>query len=96
VLRAKPFPVAAVTARRRCFLRAATGSAAIDVAALAIYLLNRMHSRALDLEIAKDLAAYSILETASQGGKIGGPPANGDRTVSNPIPKLSPMRKLRN
>jgi 20S proteasome alpha/beta subunit len=50
-----------------------TGFAAIGIATLAVYLLNRLYRRNLDLEIAKDLAVYSILETASQDGKVGGP-----------------------
>jgi len=50
-----------------------TGFAAAGVVPLAIYLLNRLYVRGLDLEIAKDLAAYCILETASQDGKVGGP-----------------------
>jgi 20S proteasome alpha/beta subunit len=40
---------------------------------LAVYLLNRLYRRNLDLEIAKDLATYCIVETASQDGKVGGP-----------------------
>lgn len=50
-----------------------TGFAAVGVAPLALYLLNRLYSRDLSLEIAKDLAAYCIEETASQDGKVGGP-----------------------
>ncbi len=50
-----------------------TGFAAIGVVTLTIYLLNRLYKRGLDLDIAKDLAAYCILETASQDGKVGGP-----------------------
>lgn len=50
-----------------------TGYAAIGVAPLALYLLNRLYRRNLSLEIAKDLAAYCIEETASQDGKVGGP-----------------------
>jgi 20S proteasome alpha/beta subunit len=50
-----------------------TGFAAIGVAPLAMYLLNRFYRRDLSLEIAKDLAAYCIEETASQDGKVGGP-----------------------
>lgn len=50
-----------------------TGFLAAGVVPLAVYLLNRLYSRDLDLEIAKDLAAYCILETASQDGKVGGP-----------------------
>jgi 20S proteasome alpha/beta subunit len=50
-----------------------TGYAAIGVAPLALYLLNRLYRRDLSLEIAKDLAAYCIEETASQDGKVGGP-----------------------
>jgi hypothetical protein len=50
-----------------------TGFAAAGVVPLAVYLLNRLYRRGLDLEIAKDLAAYCIVETASQDGKVGGP-----------------------
>ncbi len=50
-----------------------TGFAALGVVPLAVYLLNRLYRRDIDLEIAKDLAAYCILETASQDGKVGGP-----------------------
>jgi 20S proteasome alpha/beta subunit len=50
-----------------------TGFAAAGVVPLAIYLLNRLYRRDLDLEIIKDLAAYCIIETASQDGKVGGP-----------------------
>lgn len=50
-----------------------TGFAAVGVAPLALYLLNRLYRRDLSLEIAKDLAAYCIEETASQDGKVGGP-----------------------
>lgn len=50
-----------------------TGFAAIGVAPLALYLLNRLYRRDLTLEVAKDLAAYCIEETASQDGKVGGP-----------------------
>jgi 20S proteasome alpha/beta subunit len=49
-----------------------TGFAAVGVAPLALYLLNRLYRRHLSLEIAKDLAAYCIEETASQDGKVGG------------------------
>jgi hypothetical protein len=50
-----------------------TGFAAIGIVPLTIYLLNRLYRRSLALDIAKDLAAYCILETASQDGKVGGP-----------------------
>lgn len=50
-----------------------TGFAASGVVPLAVYLLNRLYRRGLSLEIAKDLAAYCIQETASQDGKVGGP-----------------------
>jgi 20S proteasome alpha/beta subunit len=50
-----------------------TGFAAAGIVPLAVYLLNRLYRRGLDLEIAKDLAAYCIIETASQDGKVGGP-----------------------
>jgi 20S proteasome alpha/beta subunit len=50
-----------------------TGFAAAGIVPLAVYLLNRLYRRGLDLEIAKDLAAYCIVETASQDGKVGGP-----------------------
>jgi 20S proteasome alpha/beta subunit len=50
-----------------------TGFAASGVVPLAVYLLNRLYRRGISLEIAKDLAAYCILETASQDGKVGGP-----------------------
>ncbi len=50
-----------------------TGFAAAGVVPLAVYLLNRLYRRGLSLDIAKDLAAYCILETASQDGKVGGP-----------------------
>jgi 20S proteasome alpha/beta subunit len=50
-----------------------TGFAAIGVAPFALYLLNRLYRRDVTLEIAKDLAAYCIEETASQDGKVGGP-----------------------
>jgi 20S proteasome alpha/beta subunit len=50
-----------------------TGFAAAGIVPLAVYLLNRLYRRDLDLEIAKDLAAYCIVETASQDGKVGGP-----------------------
>jgi 20S proteasome alpha/beta subunit len=50
-----------------------TGFSCLGVVPLAVYLLNRLYRRGLDLEIAKDLAAYCILETSSQDGKVGGP-----------------------
>jgi 20S proteasome alpha/beta subunit len=50
-----------------------TGFGVVGVVPLAIYLLNRLYQRNLKLDIAKDLAAYCILETASQDGKVGGP-----------------------
>ena len=50
-----------------------TGFAALGVVPLAVYLMNRLYRRGLDLEIAKDLATYCIVETASQDGKVGGP-----------------------
>lgn len=50
-----------------------TGFAASGVVPLAVYLLNRLYRRPLALDIAKDLAAYCIIETASQDGKVGGP-----------------------
>jgi 20S proteasome alpha/beta subunit len=50
-----------------------TGFAAVGVVPLAVYLLNRFYRHGLALEIAEDLAAYCILETASQDGKVGGP-----------------------
>jgi 20S proteasome alpha/beta subunit len=50
-----------------------TGFSTAGVVPLAVYLLNRLYRRGLDLEIAKDLAVYCIQETASQDGKVGGP-----------------------
>jgi len=50
-----------------------TGFAAAGVVPLAVYLLNRFYRHGIALEIAEDLAAYCILETASQDGKVGGP-----------------------
>ncbi|HEX4039006.1 MAG TPA: hypothetical protein VHX37_13180 [Acidobacteriaceae bacterium] len=50
-----------------------TGFAAGGVVPLAVYLLNRLYRRNLAIDIAKDLAAYCIAETASQDGKVGGP-----------------------
>jgi 20S proteasome alpha/beta subunit len=50
-----------------------TGFATAGVVPLAVYLLNRLYRRDLDLEIAKDMAAYCIMETASQDGKVGAP-----------------------
>jgi len=50
-----------------------TGFGAAGIVPLAVYLLNRLYRRGLDLEIAKDLATYCIAETASQDGKVGGP-----------------------
>jgi 20S proteasome alpha/beta subunit len=50
-----------------------TGFVAAGVVPLAVYLLNRLYRRSLDVEIAKDLAMYCIAETASQDGKVGGP-----------------------
>jgi 20S proteasome alpha/beta subunit len=50
-----------------------TGFAAAGVVPLGVYLLNRLYRRNLDIEIAKDLAAYCINETASQDGKVRGP-----------------------
>ncbi len=50
-----------------------TGFAAAGIVPLAVYLLNRLYRRGLQLDIAKDLAAYCIAETASQDGKVGGP-----------------------
>jgi 20S proteasome alpha/beta subunit len=50
-----------------------TGFAAAGIVPLAVYLLNRLYRRGLDLEITKDLAAYCIIETGSQDGKVGGP-----------------------
>jgi len=50
-----------------------TGFAAAGIVPLAVYLLNRLYRRGLDVEIAKDLAVYCIQETASQDGKVGGP-----------------------
>lgn len=49
------------------------GFAAIGVAHYALYLLNRLYRRDISLDVAKDLAAYCIEETASQDGKVGGP-----------------------
>lgn len=49
------------------------GFAAIGVAHYALYLLNRLYRRDITLDVAKDLAAYCIEETASQDGKVGGP-----------------------
>jgi 20S proteasome alpha/beta subunit len=49
------------------------GFAALGVIPLAVYLLNRLYRRGIDLETAKDLAAYCILETATQDAKVGGP-----------------------
>jgi 20S proteasome alpha/beta subunit len=49
------------------------GFAAIGVANYALYLLNRLYRRDITLDVAKDLAAYCIEETASQDGKVGGP-----------------------
>lgn len=50
-----------------------TGFAALGVIPFAVYLLNRLYRRGMDLETAKDLAAYCILETATQDAKVGGP-----------------------
>jgi 20S proteasome alpha/beta subunit len=50
-----------------------TGFATAGIVPLAVYLLNRLYRRGLSIEIAKDLATYCILETASQDGKVGGP-----------------------
>jgi 20S proteasome alpha/beta subunit len=50
-----------------------TGFAAVGIVPLAVYLLNRLYQRGINLDIAKDLAAHCILETASQDGKVGGP-----------------------
>jgi 20S proteasome alpha/beta subunit len=50
-----------------------TGFATAGVVPLAIYRLNRLYRRNLAIDIAKDLAAYCIAETASQDGKVGGP-----------------------
>ncbi len=50
-----------------------TGFAALGIVPLAVYLLNRLYRRDLDLEIANDLATYCVVETASQDGKVGGP-----------------------
>lgn len=50
-----------------------TGFAAIGVVHYALYLLNRLYRRDISLDVAKDLAAYCIEETASQDGKVGGP-----------------------
>jgi 20S proteasome alpha/beta subunit len=50
-----------------------TGFATAGVDPLAVYFLNRFYRRNLDLEIAKDLAVYCIVERASQDGKVGGP-----------------------
>jgi hypothetical protein len=50
-----------------------TGFAAAGVVPLAVYLLNRLYKRGLSVDIAKGLAAYCIIETASQDGKVGGP-----------------------
>jgi len=50
-----------------------TGFGTAGIVPLAVYLLNRLYRRGLDLEIAKDLATYCIAETASQDGKVGGP-----------------------
>jgi 20S proteasome alpha/beta subunit len=49
-----------------------TGFGTIGIVPLAIFLLNRLYRRGIDVEIAKDLAAYCIIETASQDGKVGG------------------------
>jgi 20S proteasome alpha/beta subunit len=50
-----------------------TGFAAIGVVYYALYHLNRLYRRDISLDVAKDLAAYCIEETASQDGKVGGP-----------------------
>jgi hypothetical protein len=50
-----------------------TGFAAIGVVHYALYHLNRLYRRDISLDVAKDLAAYCIEETASQDGKVGGP-----------------------
>jgi 20S proteasome alpha/beta subunit len=50
-----------------------TGFGTIGIVPLAIFLLNRLYRRGIDIEIAKDLAAFCIIETASQDGKVGGP-----------------------
>ncbi len=50
-----------------------TGFAAAGIVPLAVYLLNRLYRRGLNVEISKDLATYCIVETASQDGKVGGP-----------------------
>jgi len=39
----------------------------------ALYLLNRLYSRDMDVASLKHLAAYVVTETASQDGKVGGP-----------------------
>ncbi len=52
---------------------ATTGFSAIGVVTLTMYLLNRLYRPGMSLNIAKDLAAYCLLETASQDGKVGGP-----------------------
>ncbi|MHA1398371.1 MAG: hypothetical protein ACTSSF_11825 [Candidatus Heimdallarchaeaceae archaeon] len=47
--------------------------AAIGVVPLAVYLLNRLHDPRAKVDSLKLLAAYCIMETASQDGKVGGP-----------------------
>lgn len=49
------------------------GFTAIGVVPLAIYLFNRLYERSLSMEACMKLAAYAILETATQDGKVGGP-----------------------
>lgn len=49
------------------------GFSAIGVVPLAVYLLNRLFKPDAPAKVVKELAAYCILETASQDGKVGGP-----------------------
>ena len=47
------------------------GFMAIGITPLATYLLNSLYTKGITLKHALELAAYAILETASQDGKVG-------------------------
>jgi hypothetical protein len=47
------------------------GFMAIGISPLATYLLNTLYTKEITLKHALELAAFAILETASQDGKVG-------------------------
>jgi 20S proteasome alpha/beta subunit len=52
--------------------KSATGFSCLGITYLAQYLLNRFYQQDITVKHAVDLAAFCIIETASQDGKVGG------------------------